>query len=166
LAPTAPTAWPVIAAVASTGDASLGDFLPILLLIISIALHALVSLGVGYLLHRVRTRDKAIDEAFGAHAQRLDRMEAGLADAIQRSVVHDKRIEVLLNREFVPRGECAAFRGEIRDTSTRLFAKVETLQQAAAATAANVESLRQAATGTTAACKTILERLTGPERNP
>jgi len=124
------------------------DSLPILLLLISIGLHALVSAGVGYLLHRVRSRDKTLDNRLARHDVRLGRVETGLADAVQSSVVHDKRIETLMAREFVPRAECAASRSEIRDTSTRLFSKVEALQRESAATKA--------------VCDTILGRLDQP----
>jgi len=137
LAPTASTAWAFVLAAAPDGAAAQGaDSLPILLLLISIALHALVSVGVGYLLHRVRSRDKAIDNRFGRHDARLDRIEVGLSDATRSALIHDKKLELLMAREFVPRDECAAFRSEIRDTTTRLFSKVEVVQREGAATKA------------------------------
>ena len=138
-----------LAQAASAAEAP-GSVLPtFFLLVVSVILHAIVSVAVGYTLHRVRSRDRQIDDWLTMHGRRIDSVETGLANQAQASLLHDKKLEVLMNREFVPRDECRGFRGEIRDTSTRIFSKIEELQKAEAATRATTE----------AACRQILERL-------
>ena len=135
---------PLIQAVLAAAPAAPGPNLSALWLVVFSLLHALVSVGVGYLILRIRSRDKTIDDALAHNARRIDRVEIGLSEASRSSLIHDKKLEVLMNREFVPRDECQAFRGETRETTTRLFAKVEALQKEAAATKA--------------VCDTILDR--------
>ena len=154
---TGPLIQAVLAAAPAAPEA--GPNLSALWIVVSLLLHALVSVGVGYLILRIRSRDKTIDEAISRNATRIDRVEVGLSDAMRSSLVHDKKLEVLMNREFVPRDECRTFRGENRETTTRLFAKVESLQKDAAATKAACDGLEKQATDTKSVCDTILGRV-------
>jgi len=150
---------PLIQAVLAAAPAAPEPNLSALWLVVFSLLHALVSVGVGYLILRVRSRDKTIDDALSRNAARIDRLDAALSNAIQSSTIHDKKIELLMAREFVPRNECQGFRDENRQTTTRLFAKVESLQKQAAATKSVCEGLQRQATDTKAVCDKIFERM-------
>jgi len=100
----------------------------------TLVVNALLVVGLGGVAHFLRKTLNHFNE-------RIARNEEHSRTAQIDSVVADGRIKENLARGYVPRDECRQARTEIRDTTTRIFTKIEDLQQGQSRAEGKIDTL-------------------------
>jgi len=109
------------------------------------------AVGAYATLRVMRTEVDRLKADSGEQAQAIEELRDRLSEIATSSIVHDKRLETAMAAGFVPRDDCRAYRAEHRQTATRLFAKIEALQQEQARGNQAIEDLRATVTAAVAA---------------
>ena len=73
----------VVCSMLTAPSANVAPNLSALWLVVSIVLHAIVVAGVGYLLLRIRSRDKTLDDRLDRHEERFRQAGTALSEATQ-----------------------------------------------------------------------------------
>jgi len=107
----------------------------------------LVTLVLGVLGYLLKRQIDQNDEKIDRMDRRLERLEDRGQEAATGSIVADGKIREGLAKEYVSQAACARCHDETRETTTRIFAKVEDLQKGQARIEGEMAGLTAAVKG-------------------
>jgi hypothetical protein len=109
--------------------------IPALQFVLSVALG-----GVGWLLKR---QVDQVDRKLEAQCRRITLIESRAGDIDKASLIADSLIRERLPATYVSKESCNLCSSQVRETTTRLFSKVERLQEGQAELAGKIDVLIQ-----------------------
>lgn len=123
--------------IAETAFGDWGPLISLLALIVQVVFSVVISI-VGWLLKRQVDQN---DQAIKGLGDRVAAVEAASGEVNVNSILADGAIRERLAASYVSKTDCVTCSQESRETTTRLFGKIERLQEGQAAIGAKIDLL-------------------------